>query len=49
MSQVENGKVIGIRVIDPGSNYLEEPEVSISAPKQGKQAKAKAELSNKVL
>lgn len=49
VSQVENGKVVGIKVIDPGSNYLEEPEVSISGPKEGKQAKAKAELSNKVL
>ncbi len=49
VSQVENGKLIGVKVTDPGSNYLEEPEVSISAPGQGKQAKAKAELSNKVL
>ena len=49
VSQVENGRVIGIKITDPGSNYLEEPEVSISAPKEGKQAKAKAELSNRVL
>lgn len=49
VSQVENGKLIGVKVTDPGSNYLEEPEISISAPEQGKQAKAKAELSNKVL
>ena len=31
---VENGRVIGIKITDPGSNYLEEPEVSISAPKE---------------
>ena len=46
--EIENDKISEIKLVDHGSNYINEPNVSISPPDSpnGTQATAEAILSN---